>query len=489
MRKTDSAERGYQAIEETRRSNKKITLRECVEYTICFLVALPSATLNGVAALSNRDDNLGNVHSPAELMQFITNHSNFAHDLYALSVFTLSSMVFFFLNQRYLFPSLYRSATLLLNTTKMILNKISCGNFFPVHQAPSLMHVLFFTWSFLTSLVFAELGGKAFSFLYTPGIIVGFCLTLLVYFSTRYASAAFTWDNFNNINESCKNKYFNKLLQYSLSDITDATQVDMGDSKKRANNVSIALAQWLMHVTRQRPSTARHVAFQYIVPLCSVLAISITAIPIMAGFIPDCIQGIERLLQIDLNQQSQYQNFTCILIGLLATSMTMVFYEISIRSLPKQLIMTCFSFWRQFQNTQYSPALQQLALTSLAFFASTVTSIGFKFAVTSAVENGYLSYLGNTLSAMLPNCVFAAVTMMLWSHLQELVNNYTTDSNLTDLSTITEIHAGNVMALLKHSEINLQPELANLSAQHYSLFRPAHEIDIDISDSENQYKV
>jgi hypothetical protein len=67
-------------------------------------------------------------------------------------------------------------------------------------------------------------------------------------------------------------------------------------------------------------------------------------------------------------------------------------------------------------------ATQLIGLTLLALASSYLTSIGFKFIADAALKNGYLAYLGTRLSQVIPTGLLIGVVAMLWSHLQQLIN-------------------------------------------------------------------
>nr|MCH9770648.1 hypothetical protein [Gammaproteobacteria bacterium] len=312
-----------------------------------------------------------------------------------------------------------------------------------------------------TSLIFGELGSKALSFLGKTGSIIGFTLNMIVYFSTRFASVNFIIEDFRSSSSKIKKKHINNLLLYNLNNIQTETKITTeiipSDAK---DNVSPAVENWLSDLGQTPTDKKRVICIKHISPVLSVTLVAITALPIVWSFIPESVQGLESFTHTNVGHDSGYKNAGSITFGIFATSLTMLFYELNIKELPKHLMITALTIYEKLRNKQIASAVKLFGLTIVALGASYFTGIGFKFAAKTAVTNGYLSYLGDWLSNAVPDFLLTAVTTMLWSHLQDLINQvHVFKTKEYDLTTIESINSKNIMALLYNPKVEITTSL------------------------------
>jgi hypothetical protein len=426
------------------------------EYFLCLVVAFPSAVLNGLAAVSGDADKAGSLHTLSDLKNLLDD-SSAGKIFYGVIALFASEAVLFFLNKRYLLASVNEAIHLLKRTRLTLQSFILRATLNPKESANLAENALFFL-SILTSLIFAEMGSEALSFLGLAGQIIGFSLSLFVYFATRFASAKFFFDNLYDVDFQLKKAYKEKL---ELLNHKNIPSIEISSGKI----VNDALIEFLANMDENWNTLPKNqkkiICLRYIAPILSYSLIAITLLPIMAGFLPSSIQGLELLTQESIGKNSDYQNPASFVLGIFITALTVFFYELSIKELPKHFLLTLLAIYEKIIEDKLTVATKLTGLTVFALGSSYFTSIGFKFIADTALTNGYLAYLGPSLSQVIPNGLFIGVITMLWSHLQELINQEVNYTQAFDVINLTHIDLLNAQALINHSDINLYPLARN----------------------------
>ncbi|KTD67848.1 hypothetical protein Lste_1006 [Legionella steelei] len=369
---TTIAQETDQKIEQNQQKRKVILNRTI--YSISAFVALPTSVLSGFAALESTHGNLISLNSLNAIKHLLINQS-IGQILYGLICFLATALVLTGLNKKYLLGS--TQTVLELIRSDIIYLKNKCSKKLGGNKILFIENGLF-VWCFVTSLIFAELGKETMAFLGVPGELLGFYLNLVVYFATRYAGAR---------------RFFRNILERN--------------NTEHSLNAKAALKDHMIIKTS--------LGIGYIVAF-------ISAIPIIINFIPECVKGLQMLLQSNLHADPKYQNMTAITVGLIATLPTVFFYSVSIKDLPKHLAKSGLLFHQKIKARHSKHALLLVILTLLAFAASYFAGIGFRLVGTSNIEQGYLSYLNQVIASWMPNLLFIACVMMFWSHLQHLIN-------------------------------------------------------------------
>jgi len=452
------------------------------EYLACFLVAFPTAFLNGLAAVSANSTAASNLHTINDLEKLLSeaSPSRIAYGLVALSA---SEAVLFFLNKRYLLAS-GKAVVNLLKKLIFSLRSLLCRHELGAQDRIGFLESMLFLWSIATSLIFAELGGKALSFMGLSGEIVGFSLSLSVYMATRFASANMFTSNLLDKNWRLKQHYLAKL------ELLQQNDVDIHIDVETNNNTNHALEQFLSRVDLEwenLPKDKKRLFFlKYVSPLLGYTLTAITVLPIMSGLIPDSVQGAELLAHTTIGANSHYQNAGSFAFGIFATVLTLFFYELNIKNLPKYFLRTALSIYEKIKHGDMNAAIKLFCLTVLAFGASYLTGIGFEFAAVTALASGYFSYLGSWLSKMIPDGLLIAVVAMLWSHLQDLINK--TVKLTPNIDVLTKVSLTNATALLEKSDTNIML----LSNNQNTFFPPAPllvPVSINNEQSEQNRKI
>lgn len=416
------------------------------EYTACFLVALPTAFLSGLAALSSND--LNSLHSPDDLSSLV-GRASAGKIMYAIIAFSASEGVLFFLNKRYLLASSKAGLELLKRTVLTLRSAVCCREVRAEDKASIAENILFY-WSFLTSLIFAEIGGKSLSFLGTAGEITGFSLSLIVYFTTRFAGAKMFFRDVSDRNWRKKQEYLDKLAVVSLDETSIEPQLTSTTGNFQ-DGLNLALQNFLRELDKnwdKLPKSHRRICLNWTAKLCGYALVVSAALPIMVSFIPESVEGIETLTQTTIGADAHYQNVESFTLGTFTTALTLFFYEVNIKDLPKYFFETVETIYEKIIQGEMSTALKMLGLTLVAAGASYCTGLGFKLVAETALDNGYLSYLGGWLSSMIPDGLLVAVTTMLWSHLQEIISQASAPRAIDDLKSIDHVDSSNVRALL-----------------------------------------
>lgn len=472
--KEDKGSEKLPFLEKEIKQSKVSSCPKIAEYALCFLVAFPSAALNGLAAVSGNSSKAGDLHTPEDLKNLL-NESGIDKIIYGVIALSASEAVLFFLNQRYLLLSITSTVDLLNRTNFTLKSYLFNESIDPQCQA-YLYENFLFMWSMFTSLIFAAMGGEALSFFGIAGEIIGFSLSFFVYFSTRFASAKMFIDSLNDSGAKWKETYVEKLSFLKMDKIQIRIpvnhEIDIHQSLR--NFLSQVDSEW-----NSLPKDKTQIMWmQYAAPILGYICIVVTVLPIMSAFIPESIQGIELLTQTEIGKHSHYQNVASFFIGIFSTILTLFFYEISIKELPKHFIFTMLSVYEKILADKIKDASKLLSLTILALASSYLTAIGFKFIADKALENGYLSYLGHSLSKTIPDGLLIAVLAMLWSHLQEIINQVNSD-NITDISSLEYVDAKNAKLLLKHPDI----DISLLKENRNLIFQQSCEEEGSVKDS------
>ena len=451
------------------------------------VVAIPTSLLSALSVLCHPDE-FNELHSPGDMYKLI-NKKGAGTIVYATIAFLGSEVVLFYLNRRYLLGSGKAVWDLIKRTINSTIN--GCE----LKEGAMLAgeNVLFF-WSLITSLIFAEMGGKALTFLGTPGEVSGFSLSLVVYFATRFASADMGFKIFFgdalDENSQLKKKYLDKLDVLRLNKIPTEYSVDI-QSGSEDDDVNSALVEFLNRIDTHWHTLPkdhkRQFLSKYLAPTLGGILVLVTALPIASIFIPLSAQGAETLFHTDIGADSHYQNVSSITFGAFATALTLFFYELNIKDLPKHFLKTACNMYEKIKEGDISTAMKLLAFTTMALGTSCCVGLGFKFVAELAISNGYLSYLGGYLSSLIPDGLLMAVTTMLWSHLQDLINQPQSSELISGKDAIETIDPSNVTALLMSPKTNIT-ELGLLGNNTSSFFGDqqlmnSQDVKIQVSDS------
>lgn len=477
MGRHNSAQESVLFVEDVTREPPTMASRHVVEYIFHLLVALPTATLNGLAAVSGDAATAGSLHTPSDLKGLLVKAS-VGRIFYGVAALLASEAVLFFLNKRYLLAS-GKAAIDLLRRDALTLRSLCCCYDLDPRDRAGIAENGLLLWSIVTSLIFAEMGGKALSFFGLSGEIIGFSLSLSVYFATRFAGAKMFVANICDPNWRLKQHYAAKLELLERNGVPIRTDLDSEHDANRA--LTLFLNQVDTEWKTLPKDTKRVFWLQYVAPFLGYTLGALTVLPIISGFIPESIQGAELLTHSSIGANSHYQNAASFTFGAFATALTLFFYELNIKDLPKHFLRTALSIYEKIKSGDMRAAMKLFGLTVLAFGASYLSGIGFKFVADTAIANGYLPYLGSWLSSAMPDGLLTAVVAMLWSHLQDLINQtaHTPVPLLNmDMAALTHVNAHNAEALLNISET----DISALRNRHTLFATPTH-VDTDTNTS------
>lgn len=414
------------------------------KHTACFLVAFPTATLNGIAGLvdNNMRIGAGEVETLRELKELFGRADDY-HIAYGVAAFLASEIVLYSLNKYYLVGSVKESFDLFRRGFLTIKHRMQRAERFEEQYNKSTAYeFILFIWSFTTSLIFAELGKKALSFFGSTGEVVGFTLSQTVYFSTRFAGAKSFFKNYFDNNNKLVSHYLHELYLLQDSELeyysrclqSNDEQIPPYDPNTIFQKTKIE--EFYRNKELFPKSKAKNLIFNYITPGLGYLLSVVTLPAVLLGFMPESVQGLESLFKVHVGEEENYQNILSFSLGLPITLLTVFFYGINIKSLPDNISKTALSTYNEVKNKNYKLGIETFLLTSLAFFISYLTGTGFKYAAETSNSNQYFSYLNDNLSGSLPKLLFVGVITMLWSHLQQEItcrvqNRGTTSVNNT----------------------------------------------------------
>lgn len=393
----------------TRRSFQAFS-RAVLANGTCLAVALPTSALNALAAASGDATRLGQMKTPADLSDWVSELSG-PELLFGLVVLLASESVFFYMNKLYFFASAKAVWDLLGRDFQKLfgLNQDS--------QVGSLVaENILFLWSIATSLIFAEIGAKTFSFFGLAGEITGFSLSLGVYFSTRFAGAKMYFSGLLDENAQRKQKCLQYIQLIEQAEANLVVPITNGE-------VDIAIRAWLSDMSTQQLSR-RKIAIHNTVNLIGKGLVLLIAFPVMVSFIPESVGGLEMLTGSDIGRHAHYQNAGSFAFGILATMLTLFFYALAIESLPHHLLRTAQSVVGKASTGDKVGVGKLLVGTMLAAVIGCLGSIGFELVATTAIANESLSYLPDAALEVIPGILLLGIIMTLWSHLQVMVNSF-----------------------------------------------------------------
>ncbi len=442
------------------KKKKSSTTLEILKYGTCLLATLPTAALNGIAAVAGDSETLGSLKTVEDLSHLLEN-AEIPRIVFGGVAFLGSMAVFFFLNNRYLFNSLKSSLNLIRKDFLTLASKFCCKPLEDKDKAGLGENFLFIA-SICTSIIFAEIGGKALSFLGDAGFYSGFSVSLLVYFATRYASANFFFSELGDKNARLKKHYLGKL-EY-LPETLELTK-DVEEVAELQDELSDFLISINQQWQRLPKDIKKIVLLKYVAPIMGYSLLTCTVIPIFNVFIPTSVEGTESLIHHEVGKSQHYQNIASIALGTFLTGLTALFYELNIKDLPQNFLKTAISIYENLKSGNYKLASKLLLLTVIAGGTSYLGSIGFGYVATSAIKNGYISYMGAALEQIIPDVMIIAVTSMLWAHLQELVFN-TTKINITPIES-EAMNVQKAKRLLEQADTKLN---SSLIKSHASFF-------------------
>lgn len=413
---------------------------------------IPLSVLNALAALAKGNPSkANNLQTPSDLWELIKS-TDTPHLVFAAVIFLGSEATAYHLNEKFLLPSIKTVLNVFRRNTLTIKNLFEEANLPPKDKITLLENILF-VWAIATSLIFAEVGKKALSFLGRPGEIAGFILNLLVFFATRYTGAQILVTKKRDQNTQLKEHYIEKLTPLN-KDNNAISIVVIGDDTNQA------LVTFLTQVNTDWDNLEKdniYIALvQYIAPRLGYPLTAIAIIPILFGYMPSAVQGLEEMTHHNITKGSHYQNPESFGFGIPAVALTLLFYALSISSLPEHVIKTILSAKKEASKGNRATVVKLIALTLLApFLGYAGGGIGFQWVASIALAEGYYSYLGKVLSAMIPDGLLASVTVMLWSHLQEAISEAASTVQPVNPAGVTTVDAKNTMALLHHPAVDI----------------------------------
>ena len=185
----------------------------------------------------------------------------------------------------------------------------------------------------------------------------------------------------------------------------------------------------------------------------------ITIVPTVVSFIPKAIQGLEIMTRQDIGHSAHYQNPLTFVLGLIFSLLSDIFYELNAVSLPFQLILTVFLIKDAFGMGEYSQVFTYIFLTLINLAMSYGNSIGVGFVGSSLVIEGYLSYLGDTFSHLMPVGLTISTFFMVACNLQKLINGRVYNKPLPSQSgmfSIDSVNGSNIRGLLNHPDTEIR---------------------------------
>ena len=418
-------------------------LRKYATYALCAGIAVPTAVLGALSFLTDDPSQLTKLHSLDDLENlFATASTNQLME--SAIAFSLAEAVFIYMNTLYFPPSAQAAYSFIKRFSKTAAYTLSCRS----HKLKKEDHIPFtetflFAWSIGTTLIFAQMGSDALSFLGGPGKIAGYTASFAAYFATRYVSSV----SFFEGSQRLKQGYFDKFELLASDAKIQETRVDN-------QNTSAALVKFLKQIDHQwlmLPKDPKKMFWlDQVAPLMGYFCMAITALPIMTCLIPLAVQGAESQTSWDIGRSADYQNMTSLSFGAFVTALTVFFYELSIKDLPKHSIRTALLMDEEIKNGNNTIAVKLFFMTLIVLGASFSTGFGFKMVADNTFANGYLSYLPDGLSQWMPDGLCIATAFMLWSHLQNLVNQtFKPQQPPVDSQSVKEVTLSNVGSLLK----------------------------------------
>lgn len=336
--------------------------------------AIPTSVLSGLSAIQGGSGNLADINSLSSALDLIKDASWLDLTYGGVSLLA-TQLLLSYMNGKYLLDSSKTVIDLIRNDFNFIKSIITCSEY--EGEKPTLSENGLFAWCFLTSLIFAELGGETLGFLGKAGFAAGFTLNLFVFFATRFAGAR-------------------RLLQLK------------SDQSNRAGELSPEERNRLMELVESIPGIT--------------LAI-LSILPVLLNFIPVSAQGLQSIFHSKLGFHDNYQDVLSFIVGSFITLPTVFFYFITIKDIGNQLIKTVSNGFDSIKKCQFGDLLGLITMTGVAFAASYFTSVGFKLVGSSNINNGYLSYLPEAIAETLSIGLFVSIILMFWSHLQHMVND------------------------------------------------------------------
>ena len=432
------------------KSNNSIVKRSSVnfwQHATCVAVALPTAFLTALSALPE-----SNPKSPSDLLRLLK-AAGFADICYGLTTFTASEAVLYFLNRRYLCSSTRDAFELLSNDFRALKSCIVCDGKKGGAYKTSFLENGLFVWSFLTSLIFAEMGAKAFSFLGAPGQVVGFSLSLWVYFSTRFAGARIFFKNTLDSNLALKQRYLDRLSILDSKVMPSDLSVEIKSSD--SDSLNLAMQKFVKKLDEKWDVLPKDLKKQLLLgrlaPILGYTLAAVTFLPTLASFIPQSVQGLETLSGKSIGLDADYQNAPSFGLGIFSSMLTVFFYEVGVKDLPKQFFGVCLSVYEKIKDGEIREALGIVAKSLISIGACYSTAIAFRLATALVVAAGYASYL-EWVGETMPTFMLMTVTMMLSSNLLGIINS--SQNKGSEHKNI--ITFDSAMELLTQPEINLR---------------------------------
>ena len=340
------------------------------------VVAIPTSILSGLAAIQGNNGNLGDLNSLDAALNLVKNASWPALTYGGVSLLS-TQLVLSYLNGTYLIGSSKTVLNLIKKDINFLKSKIFCQRF--EEERPTLLENAIFVWCFLTSLIFAQIGSETLAFLGEGGEVTGFSLNLAVYFATRFEGAR-------------------RFFQYWIepSDVSRDSLLP-SQEKTRLKNTLVSIPAYLLAVA--------------------------SLFPVLVNFIPESVEGLQKLFHSQLGADQHYQNVASFALGIFAALPTGFFYCITIKDIGKEFLETASSSVDSIRQHHFGDLFWLVMMTLIAFSASYFTSIGFRLVGTTNIENGYLSYLGESIGSTMADALLASIILMFWSHLQHTVND------------------------------------------------------------------
>lgn len=384
----------------------------------CIVVMLPTALMNGLAAVSGDAEKLGQLKTPGDFWKFLENAAA-GRIIYGVAAMSVSGVVFFYLNKKYLAPSMKATIDIFRRVAKTIFHKCKRQNILE-EDSVSYADILIFSATLFSSLVFGMIGAKTVSFLELPGEIIGYGLNYVVYFGSRFAVAKFTWDEWKSAENRKKHFYLTQMqyIDWEGNNVLTINNLGASDVEVIRKLITMIDNDW----DTLPKEMQRLVLLKYLAPLLGGLAVAASLLPLYSGLTPSSVEGLNELFRTHVGQAAGFQDGASLTLGVFLNALTLLFYELNIYELPKHFLETAILAYERFKEGDIKSVARIITKTGLAFGASWLASIGFRLVGESALLSGYLGYLGSVLEHVIPDAMFAAVLTMLWSHLQHLIN-------------------------------------------------------------------
>lgn len=426
---------------------------------VCFLIGVPVGILSALSVLSRSEHiTLGDLKTPGEFTDLWRNASN--NEVSAASLALVAGGgVTIFIAKRHFATAIGQVKNLIFG----LLRRLSCcsrGDV-PGSDKAKVADLLLLIWSMSTALIFGAIGSEALSFLGVGGEISGFALKFLLASTTRYMGAKVALRQRFDLNWQLKQKALTLLSAASESELKKLG-VSFAVPDANFTNVNKAIVLYLSNNELHALLKNHHIRKCFLNAGSLILGgvvFVITIVPTVVSFIPKAIQGLEIMTRQDIGHSAHYQNPLTFVLGLIFSLLSDIFYELNAVSLPFQLVLTVFLIKDAFGMGEYSQIFTYVFLTLINLAMSYGNSIGVGFVGSSLVIDGYLSYLGDTFSHLMPIGLTISTFFMVACNLQKLINGRVYNKPLPSkngMFSINSVNESNIRGLLNHPDTDIR---------------------------------